>query len=82
MSAFAYCVNSNTNTDIENGFRPIRCICICITFDTMLNFDGDVEQNMIRPSSQNIIIDLKALDDTTIPQFEVSGFSAALYRFY
>ena len=33
------------NTDTENGFRPILCICVCVTIDAMLNFDADVHAN-------------------------------------
>ena len=27
--------------DAENGFRPILCVCVCITSDAM--FNGDVD---------------------------------------
>ena len=36
-----HCVNSNTNVDPENGSAPI--LCICMTIDAILNFDGDVD---------------------------------------
>ena len=29
--------------DAENGFRPILCVCVCITSDAMFNGDGDVD---------------------------------------
>ena len=31
------------NIDTENGFRPI--LCVCVTIDAMLNFDGSVDAN-------------------------------------
>ena len=30
----------------QSGFRPIRCICVCVSIDTMLNFDGDVDADV------------------------------------
>ena len=31
---------------MKNGFRPILCVCVCVSIDTMLNFDGDVDANV------------------------------------
>ena len=33
--------------NVKNGFTPILCIRICITIDTVLNFDGDFDVDAI-----------------------------------
>ena len=49
-----HCVNRNENIDAENGFRPIFCICDCVTIDAMLNCDVDVDTNT-RPQGEHDI---------------------------
>ena len=36
------------------GLRPNLCVCVCVTVDTMLNFDGDVDANTDVKCEQNI----------------------------
>ena len=49
-----HCVNSNANIDTENEFRPNLCVCICVTIDTMLNFDGEIDANADIKCEQSI----------------------------
>ena len=35
------CINSDANTNAENGSEPILCVNGCIIMDATLNFDGD-----------------------------------------
>ena len=39
---------------LENGFRPILCVYICVTIDAMLNFDFDLDANADVTCKQSI----------------------------
>ena len=44
--------------------RPIICICVCVTIDAMLNFDGDiyVYTNLDVKSEQSINLGAKEMN--------------------
>ena len=35
----------NVTVKHKDGFRPILCIFVCVSIDTMLNVDGDIDAN-------------------------------------
>ena len=49
MSTLDVCVCVNVqhcvNVKVRNGFRLILYVCVCISIDAILNFDGDVDAN-------------------------------------
>ena len=49
-----HCVNSNANIDEKKRFRSILWLCICITIDTMLNFNSNVDANADVKCEQSI----------------------------
>ena len=38
--------NGDANAHVENDFRPILCVYMCITFNTMLKLDGNVDTDV------------------------------------
>ena len=40
------CAFVNVTVKPKDGFRPILCICVCFSIDTILNFDGNVDANV------------------------------------
>ena len=45
MLTLDVCVFVNVTVKHKDGFRPILCACVCVSIDTMLNVDGDVDEN-------------------------------------